>query len=201
MLPLQQTPFPRRRPAARATAHTDYLSFGFKERSQAIAALSEIGRSELAEEAFVMDPAKTRAALSAPTGIIRDARTFAKVIRQERSLLHDIRSGVKLALVGRDFIQEGCYSLHMFLCGDSRNRRSYERLTADVGESTGVDIGGRDLRVGLNSDVMAAVERTIPLGRAGTPEDAAGAVFLFCQPETDYVSGQTILCSGGLTGL
>lgn len=75
------------------------------------------------------------------------------------------------------------------------------RLTADAGEGNTVDIGGRDIRVGLNSDIMAAMERMIPLGRAGTPEDAAGAVFLFCQPESDYVSGQTMLCSGGLTGL
>jgi 3-oxoacyl-[acyl-carrier protein] reductase len=44
-------------------------------------------------------------------------------------------------------------------------------------------------------------ERSIPLGRAGTPEDAAGAVYLFCIPEADYVSGQTLLCSGGLTGI
>ena len=40
----------------------------------------------------------------------------------------------------------------------------------------------------------------IPLGRTGTPEEAAGAVFLFTIPESDYVSGQTLLCSGGITG-
>jgi 3-oxoacyl-[acyl-carrier protein] reductase len=75
------------------------------------------------------------------------------------------------------------------------------RLTADAGAGKTVDINGRDIRVGLNSDVMAAMERTIPLGRAGSPEDAAGAVFMFCQPESNYVSGQTLLCAGGLTGM
>ena len=45
------------------------------------------------------------------------------------------------------------------------------------------------------------MERTIPLGRAGTPEEAANAVYLLCIPESDYVSGQTLLCSGGLTGI
>jgi 3-oxoacyl-[acyl-carrier protein] reductase len=29
---------------------------------------------------------------------------------------------------------------------------------------------------------------------------AAGAVYLFGIPESDYVSGQTLVCSGGLTG-
>jgi len=48
---------------------------------------------------------------------------------------------------------------------------------------------------------MAAMERSIPLGRGGSPEEAAGAVYLFCIPESDYVSGQTLMCSGGLTGI
>ena len=39
------------------------------------------------------------------------------------------------------------------------------------------------------------------LGRGGTPDEAAGAVYLFCIPESDYVSGQTLVCSGGLTGI
>ena len=37
----------------------------------------------------------------------------------------------------------------------------------------------------------------IPLGRAGTPQEAAGAVYLLCLPESDYVSGQTLVCGGG----
>ena len=31
----------------------------------------------------------------------------------------------------------------------------------------------------------------IPLGRGGTPDEAAGAVYLFCIPESNYISGQT----------
>ena len=41
------------------------------------------------------------------------------------------------------------------------------------------------------------MEQGIPLGRAGTPEEAAGAVYLFCLPESDYISGQVLVCSGG----
>jgi 3-oxoacyl-[acyl-carrier protein] reductase len=37
----------------------------------------------------------------------------------------------------------------------------------------------------------------IPLGRSGTPVEAAGAVYLMCAPESDYVSGQTLVCGGG----
>lgn len=72
-------------------------------------------------------------------------------------------------------------------------------VTAD-GEAT-ANIDGRDIKVGVNPDLMAAMERMIPLGRGGTPDEAAGAVYLLCIPESDYVSGQTLMCSGGLTGI
>ncbi|PPE72208.1 3-oxoacyl-ACP reductase [Solimonas fluminis] len=76
------------------------------------------------------------------------------------------------------------------------------RLTAAAaGAGTTASIDGRQIKVGVSSDLMATMERGIPLGRSGTPEEAAGAVYMFCIPESDYVSGQTLLCSGGLTGI
>ena len=75
------------------------------------------------------------------------------------------------------------------------------RLTGNATDGGTANIDGRDIKVGVNPDLMAAMERGIPLGRGGTPEEAAGAVYLFCIPESDYVSGQTLVCSGGLTGI
>lgn len=72
--------------------------------------------------------------------------------------------------------------------------------TSAAGEST-ANIDGREIKVGVNPELMDMLERSIPLGRGGTPEDAAGAVYLLCIPESDYVSGQTLMCSGGLTGI
>ena len=71
--------------------------------------------------------------------------------------------------------------------------------TAD-GNAT-AEIEGREIKVGINPDLMTMLERSIPLGRAGTPQEAAGTVYMFCIPESDYVSGQTLICSGGLTGI
>jgi len=71
--------------------------------------------------------------------------------------------------------------------------------TTDAAASASID--GRDIKLGIHPDTKAAVEKTIPLGRTGTPDDAAGAIALFCFPESDYVSGQTLLCSGGVTGI
>jgi 3-oxoacyl-[acyl-carrier protein] reductase len=76
------------------------------------------------------------------------------------------------------------------------------RLTETTADgSATANIEGREIKVGINPDLMAMMERSIPLGRGGTPDDAAGAVYLFCIPESDYVSGQTLMCSGGLTGI
>jgi 3-oxoacyl-[acyl-carrier protein] reductase len=75
------------------------------------------------------------------------------------------------------------------------------RLTASTAEATTAHIEGREIKVGINPGLLSMMEQSIPLGRGGTPEEAAGAVYLLCAPESDYVSGQTLMCTGGLTGI
>ncbi|HEX7948573.1 MAG TPA: SDR family oxidoreductase [Phenylobacterium sp.] len=58
--------------------------------------------------------------------------------------------------------------------------------------------GGRQVKVGVQDSMKQTVKGLTPLGRGGTPEEAAGAVYLFCIPESDYVSGQVLVCGGGL---
>jgi 3-oxoacyl-[acyl-carrier protein] reductase len=57
-----------------------------------------------------------------------------------------------------------------------------------------------DRKVGVQPEYLEKLERElIPLGRLGTPEEAAGAVYLLCAPESNYISGQVITVGGGLT--
>jgi 3-oxoacyl-[acyl-carrier protein] reductase len=49
----------------------------------------------------------------------------------------------------------------------------------------------------VSQQILEAIENQIPLGRTGTPEEAAGAVYLLTQPESDYISGHTLVCGGG----
>ncbi len=60
-----------------------------------------------------------------------------------------------------------------------------------------IAVMGRDLKVGLDPATLERIRAATALGRPGTPEDAAGSVFLFCIPESDYVTGQILECSGG----
>ena len=64
-------------------------------------------------------------------------------------------------------------------------------------EGSTIEVDGRQLPMGINPAVRAQLEAMTPLGRAGTPEEAAGAVYLLCTPESDYISGQVVMCSGG----
>ena len=44
---------------------------------------------------------------------------------------------------------------------------------------------------------IAGMNQMIPLGRGGLPEEAAGAIYLSCSPDSDFVSGQTLVVTGG----
>ncbi|MES2170161.1 MAG: SDR family NAD(P)-dependent oxidoreductase [Actinomycetota bacterium] len=70
------------------------------------------------------------------------------------------------------------------------------RLT-DTDGNDHIDIAGNQIKVGMSKQLEAMTEQMIPLGRAGTPKDAAGAVYLMCLPESDYISAQTVICGGG----
>ncbi len=73
------------------------------------------------------------------------------------------------------------------------------RLTQPITtQQATIDVAGRDIQVGIQSNLIKTFEQLIPLGRAGEPEEAADAVYLFCSPESNYISGQVIVCGGGL---
>ncbi len=73
------------------------------------------------------------------------------------------------------------------------------RLTQPIeGRQATIDVQGRDIKVGVQPQMLDTMAKIIPLGRGGTPEEAADAVYLMCSPESNYISGQVIVCGGGL---
>ena len=72
------------------------------------------------------------------------------------------------------------------------------RITQPIGLGTETaTIAGREIRMGVQPEFIDQMIKLIPLGRAGTPDDAAGAVYLFCLPESNYIIGEVLLASGG----
>jgi len=47
--------------------------------------------------------------------------------------------------------------------------------------------------------IIEAIARATPLGRLAQPEDVAGAVAYFLSPDAEFVTGQVLSVSGGLT--
>jgi len=50
-----------------------------------------------------------------------------------------------------------------------------------------------------NEKLMAAIIRSIPLGRVGTPLEVARAVLFLASSDADYITGQTLSVNGGLS--
>ena len=74
------------------------------------------------------------------------------------------------------------------------------RLTQASEEKMTVKVdGGKEAAIGMPAKVIDSFKKMIPLGRPGTPEEAADAVYLLCSPESNYISGQTLICGGGFT--
>ena len=46
--------------------------------------------------------------------------------------------------------------------------------------------------------MLDQMRQMVPLGRLGSPEEAAGPVMFFCSPLSDYVSGEILVVSGGM---
>lgn len=55
-----------------------------------------------------------------------------------------------------------------------------------------------DMTGKLSEEVRAEFLKTIPLKRAGLPEDVANVVCFFCQDESAYVTGQVLNIDGGM---
>jgi 3-oxoacyl-[acyl-carrier protein] reductase len=76
------------------------------------------------------------------------------------------------------------------------------RLTASKEDSNVMEIDGEKVQLGIPDQMRGMAAMLIPLGRPGTPEEAAGGVFFLCSPWSNYVHGQVLNVTGGqFTGM
>ena len=74
------------------------------------------------------------------------------------------------------------------------------RLTQAKVDENAMEIGGEKVQLGIPDQLRGMAAMLIPLGRPGTPEEAAGGVFFLCSPWSNYVHGQTLHVTGGVFG-
>jgi 3-oxoacyl-[acyl-carrier protein] reductase len=71
------------------------------------------------------------------------------------------------------------------------------RMTQPFAPGGNIHVSGKEIPIGVQPAVLDSFAAACPLGRMGTPEEAAGAVLFFCSPLSDYVTGEVLICGGG----
>jgi 3-oxoacyl-[acyl-carrier protein] reductase len=72
------------------------------------------------------------------------------------------------------------------------------RLTQAKEKGETIHRGEAEIAIGIPAERLDRTTPMIPMGRAGTPEEGAGAVLFFASPLSNYVSGQVLEVAGGL---
>jgi len=74
------------------------------------------------------------------------------------------------------------------------------RLTQAKDDDNQIEIDGEKVQLGIPEQMRSVAPMMIPLGRAATPQEAAGGIFFLCSPWSNYVHGQVLNVTGGVFG-
>lgn len=138
----------------------------------------------------------------AATDVIRPARKVVNVSSVSGTMGAATQVGyaaAKAAVVGitKSLAKEwGRYNVTVnavaFGLIDTRLTSAYE------GTPNTAMIQGEARRVGLTAEQREMARQASPLGRLGSPEDAANSIYLLCIPESDWITGEVLTASGGV---
>lgn len=72
------------------------------------------------------------------------------------------------------------------------------RLTEAVQDhKKAIEVEGNAIPVGIPAPNLAGMKTMVPIGCPGTVSEAANGVHFLCSPDSNYVSGQTLVVGGG----
>jgi FAD/FMN-containing dehydrogenase len=107
----------------------DYASFSFKSGEQMLEALAEVARAGIASETCAFDPGLTKVRMRRMS-LLGDIKTLGAVIGKQKNLGKGLMAAAKIAIGGRNFIEEDEYPLHVIAEG-----RSKEGVAADIAKA------------------------------------------------------------------
>jgi len=70
------------------------------------------------------------------------------------------------------------------------------RLTAPKEEGGSLDSKGNTVKLGIPEEKRQMLVKMIPMGRPGTPQEAANLIFFFASSLSNYISGQVVEMNG-----
>ena len=71
------------------------------------------------------------------------------------------------------------------------------RMTAPKDRAEKLQREGQEIALGIPDQMRQMAVHMIPLGRPGTPQEAAGAMLLLASPFANYITGQVLEVTGG----
>ena len=119
----------------------DYASFAFAARDGAIAAMSAFSRQALGAEVFGFDPSLQRVRMKRQS-LSADVKSLAAVVMNAKSLFGGVRDAAKIAVAGRDFVDDAEYSVHIACEGRSAAAVAAE---LDAARAAAIAAGGREI--------------------------------------------------------
>ena len=122
------------------------VSLTFADHRAMFAAMSEVSRQRLAESCFGFDPT-LQAQRMKRESLARDLKTLGQTVAAQSNLLDAVKTGARMAVAGRRFLEDAPYSAHFMV----------EERTAEAAE----DAAERITRIGREAGGKA-VENTIP---------------------------------------
>jgi FAD/FMN-containing dehydrogenase len=102
----------------RRPPHEGYASFSFDSGAALLSAMAEMARAGIASEMCAFDPGLARVRMKRAS-LAADVKVLGSVIAKEKSLARGLFSAAKIAMGGRNFVDEGDYSLHVVCEGRS----------------------------------------------------------------------------------
>ncbi|HOZ46136.1 MAG TPA: SDR family oxidoreductase [Candidatus Hydrogenedentes bacterium] len=71
------------------------------------------------------------------------------------------------------------------------------RLTKAKEQGEEIEVQGEKVQLGVPAALLAMMPMLIPMGRTGTPEEAAAGIFLLALPMASYITGHVLEVTGG----
>jgi FAD/FMN-containing dehydrogenase len=166
-----------------------FLSFSFKAAADLFAAMADVAREDVASEQFAFDPGR-QAVRMKRVSLMEDAKSLGKLVKGTGGL-KGLVEGAKVVMAGRNFLEEGTFSVHLSVDGrDAVDAEAKAAIVRRIMGRAGTEVENTVPKVmranpfaevnsmlGPNGERWVPVHGTVPFSQARKMYDTCEAVF------------------------
>ncbi len=167
-----------------------FLSFSFESHTALFAAMAEVARADVVSEQFGFDPGLQKVRMKRAS-LTEDAKALGNVMKAAGGVLKGLKEGAKVVLAGRNFLEEGTFSIHLSLDGrDAADADAKAAIVRQIMSRAGKEVENTVPKVmranpfaevnsmlGPNGERWVPVHGTVPFSYASRMYEACEAVF------------------------